>query len=230
MTEEACDLSLGLIADLQYADKDNAHNWNKMRTRYYRGSLDSVRAAVSVWGRCKGLVGVLQLGDMLDGVNMREGGAGAVDRALHAALESFSALPCTTYHMVGNHDLYNLTHRQVMESPLHWARLSGAQGVEGQLYYSVHVHPRLRLVVLDTYDVGVLGYSDDPNNPHFLQAQHILEESNPNEDKMNPSGLHGNDQRFTSYNGGVSREQLSWLDTQLTEADAHRQNVLIAGQ
>jgi manganese-dependent ADP-ribose/CDP-alcohol diphosphatase len=92
------------------------------------------------------------------------------------------------------------------------------------------MHPRLRLVVLDTYDVGVLGYSDDPNSPHFLQAQHILEKNNPNPEKNSAIGLVGNERRFVAYNGGVGKEQLAWLDTQLTEADAQRQNVLIAGQ
>jgi hypothetical protein len=100
MTKEACELSLGLIADLQYADKDNAHNWKKTRTRYYRGSLDSVRAAVSVWGRCKGLVGVLQLGDMLDGANMCEGGAGAVDRALPWNLSARCPAPHTIWSAI----------------------------------------------------------------------------------------------------------------------------------
>lgn len=221
----SCHLSFGLIADVQYADMDDGTNFNKARKRYYRASLDALKRAVAAWKTNTELAFVVQLGDLLDGLNKRINGATAA--ALEAVLAPFRELSCPTYHLVGNHDLYNLSRSEILTSELNSGRLLGSNGVKGELYYSVVVHPRLRLIVLDTYDIGVLGYCDRPHHPHYLEAQRVLEENNPNPEKNSAVGLTDVAQRYVAYNGGVSKLQLSWLEAQLSEADAHRQNVII---
>lgn len=229
--EQVHHLSFGLIADVQYADVDDGTNYAKTRRRYYRSALRSLTRTISMWKNLhNNLAFVVQLGDLIDGINMRENGKEASDAALKAALAPFKQLTCPTYHMIGNHDLYNLTRMECLDSELHSGKLPNAEGVQGQLYFSVEVHPRLRLVVLDTYDVGLLGFNDCPDHPHYLRAKDILEQNNPHSDKNSSVNLKGVAARFVAYNGAIGKEQLMWLDAQLTEADSKRQNVLICGE
>ncbi|XP_076458843.1 uncharacterized protein LOC143292447 isoform X2 [Babylonia areolata] len=227
---EAYQLVFGIIADVQYADADDGSNFAQTRRRYYRTALESLKKAVTTWNTSySNLAFVLQLGDLIDGVNKRKYGKQVAENALKAALVPFREMACPTYHMVGNHDLYNLTRTECLESELNCSRLPTVEGVEGALYYSVLVHPQLKIIVLDSYDVGVLGYSDCPDHPHFLEAQRILEEENPNDEKNSAVGLKGVSRRFVAYNGGIGKQQLAWLDEQLTKADSQEQNVLICG-
>ncbi|KAL8561216.1 hypothetical protein ACOMHN_024473 [Nucella lapillus] len=230
MMTEPYQLVFGIIADVQYADVDDGSNFAQTRRRYYRAALESLQKTVSTWKSShSNLAFVLQMGDLIDGVNIRKNGKQAAETALETALAPFKDLACPTYHMVGNHDLYNLTHSECVESELNCSKLPEAEGVEGALYYSVLAHPKLRLVVLDSYDVGVLGYRDDPDHPHFLEAESLLGQNNPNEEKNSAIGLQGVSRRFVAYNGGIGKQQLVWLDEQLTQADAQKQNVLICG-
>ena len=231
MASEKVHLSFGLIADIQYADVDDGTNYAKTRRRYYRAALRSLERTISTWKNSHhNLAFVLQFGDLIDGVNIRRNGKDASTVALKTALAPFKQLACPTYHMIGNHDLYNLTRTECLASELHSNNLPGAEGVEGALYFSVEVHPRLRLVVLDSYDVGVLGFKDCTDHPHYLEAEDILEQNNPNSEKNSAIGLKGVDKRFVAYNGGIGKQQLAWLDDQLTDADSKRQNVLICGE
>ena len=170
---------------------------------------------------------MVSLGDLIDGKNGRDGGSEATVEALKTVLAPFKELSCPTYHMIGNHDLYNLTRRQILASELNSGKLPQSDGVKGELYYSEIVHPQLRLIILDTYEISVLGYKDTPNHPHFLEAKKILAEKNPNEEKNSAVGLKGDMRRFVAYNGGLSQDQLTWLDKQLTEGDNLQQNVIL---
>lgn len=224
-------LAFGLIADVQYADVDDGTNYNQTRRRYYRAALQSLKKTISKWKNLPySLAFVLQLGDLIDGMNRRKNGEKAVAVALETALAPFRELPCSTHHMIGNHDLYNMTRKECYLSELNTSRLRGAQSVEGAFYYSAVVHPRLKLVVLDTYDVGVLGFGDSPKHPHYLEAVEILHQNNPNEEKNSSVGVQGDARRFAAYNGGLGKEQLGWLNAQLTDADSKRQNVLLCGE
>ncbi|KAK7490862.1 hypothetical protein BaRGS_00017918 [Batillaria attramentaria] len=230
MAENDCHLTFGLIADVQYADIEDGMNYAQTRKRYYRASLDLLQRAVTDWKTSHpNIAFVLQLGDLIDGWNRRGGGGQAARSALEAALSPFRDLPCSTFHMFGNHDLYNFTKKQCLATDLNSGALAEAEGVEGCLYYSVVVHPRLRVVVLDTYDVSVLGYSDATDHPNYKAAVSILDKQNPNEEKNSVRGLKGGSKHFVAYNGGLSTQQLSWLDSQLKDAEQKSQNVVICG-
>jgi len=62
------------------------------------------------------------------------------------------------------------------------------------------------------------------------QAKDILTKHNHNEDLNSSKGLHGVMRRFVKFNGGVSDNQLSWLDSVLQKCDEDREVVLVAGR
>lgn len=72
----------------------------------------------------------------------------------------------------GNHCLYNLQ-RPVLNERL------GMGGPETASYYAFQPHPRWRFLVLDGYDLSLLGWP--PDHPNHQQALQILNEQNPNE-------------------------------------------------
>lgn len=229
MANDKSHLVFGLIADVQYADMDDGTNYARTRKRFYRASLDLLKQAVSHW-QTQHIAFVLQLGDLIDGWNKRRGGDQIAMSALKTALAPFKQLTCPTYHMVGNHDLYNFTRRQCLTFDLNSAAMKGVSaGKEDGLHYSVVVHPHLKVVVLDTYEVGVLGYDDCRDNANLKTATTILHRHNPNMDKNDATGMKKESKRFVAYNGGVSKEQLKWLDSQLADAEQQQQNVIVCG-
>lgn len=79
--------SFGVLADLQYADKDTANR------RDYRGSMAKLDAAAK-WFASERLEFVVQLGDLVDG------GVDNLDRMLAA----WNRLAPPKRHVIGNHD------------------------------------------------------------------------------------------------------------------------------
>ena len=68
--------SFGVIADVQYADCENRLDYKQENWRYYREALSRLKDAVHVWNSAPGghrVDFVLQLGDLIDGVNKRQG-------------------------------------------------------------------------------------------------------------------------------------------------------------
>ena len=63
----------------------------------------------------------------------------------------------------------------------------------------------------------------------WRQAKDILTEHNANTDLNSSVGLHGAKRRFVKFNGGVSADQLSWLDRVLQRSDENNEVVLVAG-
>lgn len=78
-----------------------------------------------------------------------------------------------TYHMIGNHCLYNLP-RTKLHDMLHIP-----PAADGASYYSFSPHPAWRFVVVDSYDISLLGWPD--THPRHLQAEAILAKENPNQ-------------------------------------------------
>jgi manganese-dependent ADP-ribose/CDP-alcohol diphosphatase len=79
---------------------------------------------------------------------------------------------CRTYHMIGNHCLYNLPRNKLHEM------LQIPPAADGASYYSFSPHPAWRFVVIDAYDISLLGWPD--SHPRHLMAEAILEKENPN--------------------------------------------------
>lgn len=220
--------TFGVIADIQYADIDDGFNYSRTRKRYYRSSLQLLKNAQESWSESAVRPEfILQLGDIIDGFNK---GHDASERALDSVLREFSSSPVEVHHVWGNHEFYNFSRsallRSKLNSTLHTDRsFSGAQA--GGDIYAYHFSPfhGFRFVVLDAYDVSLLGR--DESSEQYNTALNLIKQYNNNEDLNCPPVCGNLEQRFTKFNGGFSKDQLDWLDSVLSSADEKGEKVTI---
>lgn len=104
------------------------------------------------------------------------------EQALSDVLQAFSQLPHPTYHMLGNHCLYNLPRARLNKRLGITPLLDPAAAAEGASYYAFSPHPTWLFVVLDAYDVSLLGWPD--SHPRHLQAEALLAQHNPNKVRL----------------------------------------------
>ena len=117
--------------------------------------------------------------------------------------------------------LYNLEREKLNE------RLKISARPDHRSYFMHRLDDRkLAIAVLDAYDVSILGTRDD--EPKRAMAEKILMENNPNEEKNSNKGLEGLQRRFVKFGGGVSEEQLAWLERELTESRIRGEKVIVA--
>ncbi|MEQ2194924.1 hypothetical protein XENOCAPTIV_004773 [Xenoophorus captivus] len=219
--------TFGVIADVQYADLDDGFNFTRTRKRYYRSSLQLLKNALKSWSESAVKPDfILQLGDLIDGFNKLHG---ASQRALDTVLREFGSCPAKVHHVWGNHEFYNFSRSELMRSPLDSSLYAdwGPRGVPGEddIYaYQFSPFPGFTFVVLDAYDVSLLGRQQ--SNKQYNNAMNLIRLYNKNEDLNCPPGLQCHS-RFTMFNGGFSQEQLDWLDSVLSVADEKQERVTI---
>ena len=107
---------------------------------------------------------------------------------------------------MGNHELYNFDRDTLSEAA--WLRHGDKE------YYSFKPAAGWRVVVLDPYQVALIGHAED--DPRRREAVELIGERNPGVDPSGSGGawfrdVSGYDRRFVPYNGGLGREQLGWL-------------------
>ncbi|MCE5185617.1 MAG: metallophosphoesterase [Planctomycetaceae bacterium] len=124
-------VQFGVIADVQYADKDSAEG------RAYRAALPALEKATVSFNQ-NTLDFVIQLGDLIDG------GQNAQSE-LQAIAAAYAQVNTAKYHVLGNHDFAGLPRHAVlqtlqMQQPYYFFDLKG-----------------WRFVVLDTLDYAVQG-------------------------------------------------------------------------
>lgn len=234
--------SFGLITDIQYADIDDRQNHLKTKWRRYRNALSCVQKAVAHWkAERPSPMFITQLGDIIDGFNSTLVDATDNERnfsreALDAVLNEFSKLPANTpvIHNIGNHELYNFSRGELEKSILHPAssclHLNETIPMSGRdeskpFYFSFTPHPKFCFVYLDSYEISILGV--DKSSKQYKEALDILHKFNQNVDLHSPEGLIGLERRFVKFNGAISRVQLSWLHTVLTQAENEGQKAVI---
>lgn len=187
--EAAPRVAFGVIADIQFADAEDGHDFGGYRRRYYRHSLRLLREAVRAWAdESPPIDFVLQLGDSIDGQNIRRGEA---ESALQQVLAVLGELSVPVHHAWGNHELYNFSRARLVHTGLYSRPAGGSEGPPDSECHAYHWSPapRLRLVVLDTYDVSTLG--TDPGSPRYQESLRVLREKNPNDDLNSPAGTSG---------------------------------------
>ncbi|XP_075417175.1 manganese-dependent ADP-ribose/CDP-alcohol diphosphatase [Tenrec ecaudatus] len=220
--------SFGVIADIQYADLEDGFNFFGTRKRYYRHSLLHLQGAIDDWTR-EGHVPcfVLQLGDLIDGYNAQHQTS---EKSLELVMDTFKMLKVPIHHAWGNHELYNFSKDYLTSSKLNTKYLEDQiehhpETIPSENYYAYHFvpFPTFRFILLDAYDVSVLGL--DPSSPKYQQCLRVLKEHNPNEELNSPQGL--SEPQFVQFNGGFSQEQLSWLNEVLTFSDTNQEKVVI---
>jgi manganese-dependent ADP-ribose/CDP-alcohol diphosphatase len=147
------------------------------------------------------------------------------------------------YHLLGNHCLYNLSRSQ-LHPKLGLADPDGAD--HGVAYYDFSPHERFRFVMVDPYDISIMGWPE--GHPRRVAAERFLKQHNPNSDLNSPVGLRGFRRRYVAFNGGAIRydhhrwdsrshlcvvsaalgdEQMKWLEGVLEDATAKGQRVVI---
>eukprot|EP01059_Diplonema_ambulator_P027768 TRINITY_DN4640_c0_g1_i1.p1 TRINITY_DN4640_c0_g1~~TRINITY_DN4640_c0_g1_i1.p1 ORF type:complete len:349 (+),score=104.18 TRINITY_DN4640_c0_g1_i1:509-1555(+) len=212
----------GLVADIQTADIEPAYNFNKTARRSYRGSLEALGKAVDAW-RDEKVDFVIDLGDIIDQVNETRGESRSM---LEKVLGEFARLPegVPVYHLVGNHELYNFTREEMLS-------LIPGIAVGGRTYHDFAPAKGWRVVVLDSYDLHCI--NDRETSPFTEKAFRLLEENNPNDVRAARGttnwshGLSGLEARWMPYNGGVSDEQLAWLDSVVARSVRSNEKLIV---
>lgn len=178
--------SFGVIADIQYADAEDGYDFGGCRRRYYRQSLNLLRGAVEAWATERPpLAFVLQLGDSIDGLNAHSGEA---QGALEQVLAVLGQLPVPVHHAWGNHEFYNFSRACLVHTGLN-SRPTGAMAdLPAGDCQAYHFSPatRFRVVVLDTYDLSILGR--EPDSPCYQESLQLLRKKNPNDNLNSPAG------------------------------------------
>ncbi|CAI5978550.1 unnamed protein product [Closterium sp. NIES-65] len=208
--------SFGVMTDVQYADIDDGHSFLGI-PRFYRHSLEVVKRAVRDWNHETNHISfAVHFGDLVDGLCPREKSL----EAFQTVLGEFGKLANgPVYHMLGNHCLYNLPRKTLNKL------LAMPPSADHRSYYHFSPFPGFRLVVLDPYDISMIGWPS--GHPHAELAAEILGRQNPNEEKNSPEGMVGMQRRFLKFNGGVSETQLGWLEGVLRESDECGETVII---
>ncbi|XP_053148594.1 manganese-dependent ADP-ribose/CDP-alcohol diphosphatase [Hemicordylus capensis] len=228
--------SFGIIADIQYADQEDGYDFLGYHRRYYRHSLCHLQNAVEDWNGMNVQPSfVLQLGDIIDGFNAQHDMS---EKALERVMKKFKKLRAPVHHIWGNHELYNFSRDYLTKSELNTtylqdqtllgnsARDQSATGDAAESYYAYHFCPRakFRFILLDTYDLSVLGR--DTSSKKYQDSLRILQANNPNNNLNIPPDLVN--PHFVQFNGGFSQDQLDWVNEVLTYADKNQERVVIA--
>ncbi|XP_017271595.1 manganese-dependent ADP-ribose/CDP-alcohol diphosphatase [Kryptolebias marmoratus] len=228
-SEEPPLFTFGVIADIQYADIDDGYNYTRTTRRYYRTGLQQLKKAQRSWSESDPKPDfILQLGDVIDGLNAASG-ASESERALDAVLAEFGYGPGPVHHVWGNHELYNFSRSALMRSRLNSKALADkspdGSPARADIYaYQFSPVPGFRFVVIDSYDVGLLGREE--SSERYQDAKNLIQQYNKNQDLNCPPDT-DDLSRFTMFNGGFSQDQLAWLDSILSSADEKQEKVTI---
>eukprot|EP00892_Ulva_mutabilis_P004246 jgi/Ulvmu1/2193/UM013_0039.1 len=211
-------IAFGVCTDLQWADVDDC-NVHGTAIRYYRRSLQLAEAAAKDCQQRSAIFSI-HLGDIVDncqrGTRAKYGTIQkAFDYAMDQALTAFGHFTAgTTYHVVGNHCLCGFSREQLREC-------LGMKGPGDRCYYSFAPHAKLRVIVLDTYDVAVLGNHQD--SAEYQEAMELLQQH------PGVALLQGNDpeRRWQRFNGAVGKAQLQWLRQELADSQRQQQRAVV---
>lgn len=167
--------SIGLLADIQYADDDTDPDVG----RYFRESLPKLSEAIAEFNR-HDLAAVVHLGDL-------------VDHDLSntpPVLDRLAASTAPVQHVLGNHDFTSRATPTGKHDPAEVAKAFGLTEP-----YSSFDLPGWRLIMLNTNEVGVITHLED--TPAWEAGSRLLAEiaeaGRPNAYRWN--GTIGDDQR-----------------------------------
>jgi len=204
--------SFGVIADVQYADENDKWDFHHTSERHYRNSLKNLISAVETWKKAGNISFIVQLGDLIDGLNFSKGTS---ENSLKTVLKEFQHFP--VYHLIGNHELYNFSRTKLHELLQLYPQENG--------FYDFSPLSGWRFVILDGYEFSII-------NPDTREeALAYLSKYNPNDITKTgvdlTKNLSGLDKRFLPCNGGVSKKQLNWLEETLSNASKNNEKVII---
>lgn len=218
----ATPLRVGVISDIQYADRDDGADFSGSERRFFRNSLQIVEAAVVQLNEARVDV-VVTLGDAIDGWNAVKGVQESALQSVGAVLSRLRA-PLGRFDLVGNHDLYNFSRDALPSSGL---RCTGPQG---SFYHTVVLSERWEAVILDAYELSLIGYPEE--HPNLVRSLELMRQNNPAVLSDAPGadwfeGLPVEKHRWVPFNGGLSEAQVAWLRQTLGAARAAGRRALV---
>lgn len=154
----------GVIADVQYADKDDLIR--DRGNRYFRASLAKLEECVAELNKMEPEF-VIQLGDIIDGYSNDEEQS---KKDMDQVMSIFNKLTMPDYHVIGNHCL-------------HAGEETLLQKMNLERFYYDFTSPSLeewRFVVLDGNDAGYGIISEE----QYLWFQSVLQKASGNEEKV----------------------------------------------
>lgn len=190
-------VSFGVIADCQYADKDDSDIVVAGSHHVYynrpRQSIEKLREAVQALNT-HDLEFVVHLGDYTD-----------KDLAHYDRLaEATSDLKVPLWHVLGNHEYWGVEGDE--------PRVLRTYGLE-RPYYS-NVINGFRFIILDTNELGIMKHVEGTDE--WQKGRALL-------DEMKSEGaLNAYD-----WNGGVGKEQFEWLQNELNQSKANSERVVL---
>jgi manganese-dependent ADP-ribose/CDP-alcohol diphosphatase len=260
--------TFGVLTDIQYAPIPDGRSYLG-NLRYYRHAREAAGHAARHFQE-EGVQCVLNLGDIIDGKcadverwggaiaeeeeeqEKRRGGGdkkksggrvGAGHDAIDDVLEALSTYRGRILHTYGNHELYNLSRRDLADKLSIPFTVEPTNDLVGYYDHLLHEPRRrrrrrdddndnelwkLRFVIIDSFDICLLDRCAD-TSPKRRAAHEILKENNPNypEQENSPEGLVGLSRRFVAFNGGVDVPQLVWLERSMETARMNGERVII---
>lgn len=216
-------IRIGLIADVQYCDRENGWNYKKTQERFYRNSVNQLDDALEYFST-NNCHKVLQLGDLMDGQCRSKH---QYDEASQLISKRFERDDLETFHILGNHELYNLSRDDFCNSFMGTSLRKYQKLNINRNYYRVDLAPKICLLVIDTFDVSVLSQNEETDE-NYLAALKILAENNPNVDQNSPIGT--TQLKYVAFNGAVGKSQRQWLYDQLVECTRENKIVILAGK
>ena len=207
-------VSVGLIADLQYADRPDGYRVGSRR--HYRNSLRVLGSARESWIRSN-VSDVVVLGDNVDRSCREADFGGDPSRALSEVLLGFDGL--RPHFVLGNHDVESF----IGPSRPHLLR---ALGLESP-HYAFRPGAGLKLVVLDTYEVST--YSAGARGEEAMAVLGRKRETSGTAalKLKGPGNLRGLDRRFNALGGALGGNQTDWLRRELQESDRLGERVVV---
>lgn len=225
-------LSMGVIADIQHAPIPDGASYGGV-PRYYKHALEVAGVAAQHFQQSKVDL-VLNLGDIIDGKcttdfitdNEDENSKGVGLEAIQNVVKALSAYKNgPILHTYGNHELYNLSREsigKILDIPF------VKESNDDLVGYRSYVKNNFRFIVLDTYDIAMMGRCPQTSEKR-KKAEQILAKHNPNypEKENSPENLEGVQKRFVAFNGGIDSAQLTWLRSTLAEAKRNNERVIV---
>lgn len=190
--------SFGLVADCQYTDTDDTE-YQEMGAEHHTYYNYNRRSPQKL----QEAVGILNEHDLAFIVHLGDFTNSNLDDA-DVLLPITDKATAEVWHVFGNHDVDKLNGNYQLA--LDKYRMPDR-------YYSKNVNG-YRLVILDTCEVGVMESAE--GSEAWNEGRALL-------DKMKANGA----VNAYDWNGGLSREQLTWLDKELSDAAAAGERVII---
>lgn len=204
--------SFGVIADLHFMDADDGRNFDGTKIRRFRQSLEMLFRASDSFIQNHTACNIL-LGDILDG---KAKTMGKETQFLDEILDVTLRTDRNWFAVLGNHEYYNFDREKILCSLIPASVRPYCS--PSKLYYSFSPHPGYRFIILDGYELSVMGGICPEMSQ---QADALVRAKNHNYAAGSNhwfKDLSMENLRYVPFNGGICQAQMDWLGRKLNAA------------